>query len=167
MAKPFVPRFKKKTSPNRNIVKDIKSLANIVTAIPRTLIEEVSIATSKKQKPTPSGVTKKKDTSTKSDSKKDTSTKSDSKKDTSKKDTSTKTKTPERNVNDVRTSSRSKFVKEMQEAAAEKVVTTEQDKINKEIAKLEKLIARPSTSTRQKIALEKKLKRLREKLKNA
>jgi hypothetical protein len=157
MAKPFVPRFKKKTSPNRNIVKDIKSLANIVTAIPRTLIEEVSIATSKKQKPTPSGVTKKKDTSTKSDSKKDTS----------KKDTSTKTKTPERNVNDVRTSSRSKFVKEMQEAAAEKVVTTEQDKINKEIAKLEKLIARPSTSTRQKIALEKKLKRLREKLKNA
>ena len=59
MAKPFVPRFKKKTSPNRNIVKDIKSLVNIATAVPRTLIEEISIATSKKQKPTPSGVKEK------------------------------------------------------------------------------------------------------------
>ena len=75
MAKPFIPRFKKKTSPNRNIVKDIKSLAGIVTAIPRTLIEEISIATSKKQKPTPSGVTKKKDAPTKPTATQDSATK--------------------------------------------------------------------------------------------
>jgi hypothetical protein len=151
MAKPFIPRFKKKTSPNRNIVKDIKSLAGIVTAIPRTLIEEISIATSKKQKPTPSGVTKKKDAPTKPDSKKRTATKE---KDTLK-----------GNVNNTQTSNRAKAVRDIQgkNDTPKATVTTEQDKIKGRIKKLEdqKAIASP----RNKIAIQRKIDKLKEKLK--
>ena len=154
MAKPFVPRFKKKTSPNRNIVKDIKSLVNIATAVPRTLIEEISIATSKKQKPTPSGV-KEKDTPTKDTPKKDTSTK----------DTSTKTKTLEGNVNNTQTSNRAKAVRDIQgkNDTPKATVTTEQDKIKKEIKKLEDRKA--ISSPRNRIAIQRKIDRLKEKLK--
>jgi hypothetical protein len=155
MAKPFIPRFKKKTSPNRNIVKDIKSLVNIATAVPRTLIEEISIATSKKQKPTPSGVKKKKDTPTKDTSKNDTSTK----------DTSTKTKTLEGNVNNTQTSNRAEIVRQIQgkNDTPKATVTTEQDKIKGQIKKLEdrKAIASP----RNRIAIQRKIDKLKEKLK--
>jgi hypothetical protein len=151
MAKPFVPRFKKKTSPNRNIVKDIKSLANIVTAIPRTLIEEVSIATSKKQKPTPSGVTKKKDAS-----KKDTSTKP-----TTTKDTDTKT---QQTPNSVRMQTRQKELDRRSGDTPQVTVTTEQDKIKNQIKGLQEKL-KITGSERAKSRIQEKIKKLQKKLK--
>ena len=150
MAKPFVPRFKKKTSPNRNIVKDIKSLANIVTAVPRTLIEEISIATSKKQKPTPSGVTKEKNTS-----KKDTSTKP-----TTTKDTDTKT---QQTPNSVRMQTRQKELDRRSGDTPQVTVTTEQDKIKNQIKGLQEKL-KITVSERAKSRIREKIKKLQKKL---
>ena len=151
MAKPFIPRFRKKTSPNRNIIKDIKSLAGIVTAVPRTLIDEITIATSKKQKPTPSGVKKKKDTP-----KKDTSTKP-----TTTNDANTKTEQPPKSV---RAQMRQKELDRRSGNTPQVTVTTEQDKIKKQIEGLQEKL-KTAGSERAKSRIKDQIKKLQKKLK--
>ena len=118
----------------------------------------------KMQPPTPSGETQKKTTTTKPSATKTTTTKPSA---TKTKPETTKTQ-PETTV----TKPQGRAAQMMKSAAGNpnkpSVDTSQrQAKIKKEIVKLERIIGRSTTSSTQKISLERKLKKLREQLKDA